>query len=92
MVHMSNEEETTTFENKCNILSELWMDYRSEPDFKDFVEYNDLGLPLAMMISEDLVTPKNRAVEMIEETFALLLATMDISDSGFESLDDLMVG
>jgi len=29
---------------------------------------------------------------MIEETFALLLATIDIMDSGFESLDDLMVG
>jgi hypothetical protein len=92
MVAMTDKEETTTFENKCNILSELWMDYRDDAEFVDFVSYNDLGLPLAMMISEDLVTPKTRAVEMIEETFALLLATIDIMDSGFESLDDLMVG
>jgi hypothetical protein len=90
--HMPDNEETTTFENKCNILSELWLDYRSEPDFSDFVSYNDLGLPLGFMIAENIVTPNQRAKDMIEETFALLLATIDIMDSGFESLDDLMVG
>ena len=89
---MPDNEETTTFENKCNILSELWLDYRSEPDFSDFVSYNDLGLPLGFMIAENIVTPNQRAKDMIEETFALLLATIDIMDSGFESLDDLMVG
>ncbi len=35
----------TTFENKCDILSDLWMNYRFEKQFEDFVNYNDLGLP-----------------------------------------------
>jgi hypothetical protein len=90
--HMPDNEETTTFENKCNILSDLWLDYRSEPDFKDFVSYNDLGLPLGFLISEKVVTPNPRAIDMIEETFVLLLATLEVEDTGFDTLDDLMVG
>lgn len=89
---MPDNEETTTFENKCNILSDLWLDYRSEPDFKDFVSYNDLGLPLGFLISEKVVTPNARAIDMIEETFVLLLATLEVEDTGFDTLDDLMVG
>ncbi len=88
---MSNTDKTT-FENKCDILSDLWMNYRFEKQFEDFVEYNDLGLPLGFMISEDLVSPKALAKSMIDETFALLLASLGIEDTGFESLDDLLVG
>lgn len=91
MVHMTDKEETT-FENKCNILSELWMDYRDEPDFKDFVSYNDLGLPLGFLISENVVTPNPRAKDMIEETFVLLLATLEVDDAGFTTLEELMLG
>jgi hypothetical protein len=86
---MSDKEKTTTFENKCKILSELWLEHRHDAGFADFVSHNDVGLPLAMMISEELVTPKNGAVKMIEETFAHLLELVDIMDGGFESLDDL---
>jgi hypothetical protein len=89
---MSDNEETTTFENKCNILSDLWMDHRSESEFKDFVSYNDLGLPLGFLLSENIVTPNQRAKDMIEETFVLLLATLDVEDTGFDTLDDLMLG
>jgi hypothetical protein len=87
-----NEEETTTFENKCNILAELWLDYREESEFQDFVSYNDLGLPLGFMIAEDIVTPNQKAKDMIEETFVLLLATLEVEDTGFDTLDDLMLG
>ena len=44
------------------------------------------------MVSENFVTPNIKAIEIIEETFALLLDTIDIMDSGFETLEDLMVG
>lgn len=43
---MSEENKGTSFENRCNILSELWIEYRHEEDFKDFVSYNDLGLQI----------------------------------------------
>jgi hypothetical protein len=81
----------TTFENKTQILADLWLNYRADGDFTDFVEYNDLGLPLAYAISAGIVPATDRATEFVEETFALLLAGMDITeDTGFESLDDLL--
>jgi hypothetical protein len=46
---------TTTYSNKLQILSDLWMDYRNDEDFSDFVEYNDLGLPLAYAVSNNIV-------------------------------------
>lgn len=90
MVSMTNKE--TTFENKCNILGELWIDYRDEEDLSEFIAYNDLGLPLAFSIAEDLVKPTPRAIEMINETFAMLLLSLEVEDNGFETLDELMVG
>ncbi len=45
----------TTLDNKLSILSQLWLDYRDDEEFTDFIEYNDLGLPLAYAISNDIV-------------------------------------
>jgi len=88
---MSDNKETT-FDNRCNILAELWVDYREEEDLKDFVSYNDLGLPLAFAIAEDLAKPNPRAVEIINETFDMLLMSLEVEDNGFQNLDELMVG
>jgi hypothetical protein len=88
---MSDNKETP-FNTKCEILSELWIDYRQEDTFTDFVEYNDLGLPLGFLIAEELVVPTERAKAMVQETFEVLLATLEIEDSGFDSLDDLLLG
>lgn len=87
---MTNKE--TTFENKCNILGELWIDYRDEEDLIEFITYNDLGLPLAFAISEDLVKPAPRAMDMVNESFEMLLVSLEVEDNGFETLDELMVG
>lgn len=89
---MSDNKEETTFENKCNILAELWLDYRDDAGFEDFVEYNDLGLPLSFLLAEGLVSPTDQAKAIIDETFVLLLTALEIEDAGFESLDDLLVG
>ena len=83
---------STTFENKCNILGDLWMQYRFDRQFEDFVQYNDIGLPLAFLIEEELVKPSPTAKAMVDETFELLLTALKIEDSGFDSLDELLVG
>jgi hypothetical protein len=89
---MSEQAKENTWENKCKILSDLWLSYRQEQQFKDFVSYNDLGLPLGFLISEDLVTPNELAKQMVEETYSLLLATLEREDGEFESIDDLLLG
>lgn len=80
----------TTFSDKCNILAELWMDYRGDEEFKDFIEYNDLGLPLAYAISNSIVESNSIADKFIDETFDLLLSGLGVEDEGFESLSDLL--
>jgi hypothetical protein len=81
---------TTTFENKITILADLWLNYRNDTEFVDFIEYNDLGLPLAYAINEGIVDTTDLATNFINETFDLLLAGIGVDDIGFESLDDVM--
>jgi hypothetical protein len=88
---MSDNKETP-FDTKCEILSDLWMDHRHQEDFEDFISYNDLGLPLAFLVNGELVTPSEMAKSMIDETYELFLATLEIKDTGFDSLDDLLLG
>lgn len=83
-------EEVTSKENKCKILSDLWLNYRQDEEFADFIEYNDIGLPLAYMIDSGIAKPTELAENFIEETFALLLAALDLEDIGFESLDEIL--
>ena len=80
----------TTKSNKAHILADLWLNYRDDEEFLDFVEYNDLGLPLAYMVSNSIVETNPRAEQFIEETFDLLLSGMGIEDKDFESLDELL--
>jgi hypothetical protein len=82
---------TTTFENKCVILADVWLNYRYDDNFEDFSEYNDMGLPLAYAISEGIVKSTDIAEGFINETFDLLLAGLEIDeDPGFESLDEIL--
>lgn len=81
---------TTTIENQVIILSDLWLNYRYDEEFADFIEYNDLGLPLAYAISEGIVKITDQAQSFIEETFSLLLAGVGVEDTGFETLDEVL--
>jgi hypothetical protein len=74
---------------RCQILSELWVDYKKEPELLEFVEFNDVGLPLAFMVSSDIVklTPKVRPY--IDETFDQLLEVMGIEDTGFADFSEV---
>lgn len=85
-----SEQATTLYSNKVAILAELWMNYRNDGDFQDFIEYNDLGLPLAYAINEGIVSSSDLAERFIDETFDLFLGGLDIEDEGFETLDDVL--
>jgi hypothetical protein len=81
----------TPFSKKCEILGDLWREYRDDEEFKDFFEYNDLGVPLGYAIESKLIeklTPSG--VGLIEESFRILLAGLSVEDTGFDSLEDLL--
>jgi hypothetical protein len=80
----------TPFLTKTFILGELWLNYRKDPEFQDFIEYNDLGLPLAYAISEGMIEKSTIAENYVLETFDVLLAGLGIEDEGFENLDELL--
>jgi hypothetical protein len=73
----------------CIILGDLWLNYKYDEEFEDFIGYNDLGLPLAYMISEDISKPNELGVKYVEETWLLFLASLEIDDTGFSSLQEI---
>lgn len=77
------------FINKCHILSDLWNDYRHDEEFEDFIDYNDIGLPLASFISQEIVTSTPRAEIFVSETWDLFIAALEIDDKDYESLDQM---
>ena len=88
-----NDQTGTPFDKRCEILAELWMYNRDDVKLKDFFQYNDVGMPAAWLVDEELVTPTPPLMLLISETFDVLLAALEIKeDTGFDSLDDLFVG
>jgi hypothetical protein len=81
----------TPFENQCKILGEVWINYRDNEEFRDFVEYNDLGLPLAYLVSTNFATATKTGLAMISETWFLLLESLEVEDTGFDSFEGLLV-
>lgn len=80
---------TTPIENKTAILSDLWLNYRNDEEFTDFIEYNDIGLPVAYAIDNGIVKGTELSEAFIKETFDLLLAALGIEDSGFETIEEM---
>ena len=81
----------TDFDSKCKILGHFWSNYRDESDFADFMEFNDLGMPLAYHVSENLSEVADDGVRYINETFDLFIASLEIEDTGFTNLEDVFL-
>jgi hypothetical protein len=82
----------TPTEVRVEILAELWMDYRDEEYFADFVSYADLGLPLAYLLSKDIVAHNPEADRFISDTWETFLGLCGIEeDTGFDTLDEMFV-
>ena len=86
----NNGEELSSFESICSILGELWMDYKSDKYFKDFIEYNDIGLPIAFLVDNELVEPTALAKQYVYETWDIFLAALEVKeDLGWQSLEEV---
>ena len=88
------------FENKCRILSDLWIHQKDEEKEEDFVEeydlyelirYADLSLPLAYLINAELVTPKEESLKLIDEAYDILAEFLDIDvNEDFETFQQIV--
>lgn len=81
------------FADRCGILGQFWYEFRDDEDLKPFIEYNDVGLPLAWFISTGVVTPLPMSEEYVNETFTMFLDAMEVTEEeivGVDNLDDLL--
>jgi hypothetical protein len=79
------------FEDKCKILADLWLNYRKDPDIEDFVEYNDLGLPLAFLIHAELVEVLDDGIRYVEEAYDLFAESLQVDpDEDFNTLQEML--
>lgn len=79
-------------QNKITILAELWMNYRDDDELEDFIEYNDIGLPLAYLLMNEIVLPSEQSAIYINETYDLLVSSLTVEDREWESLDEMLGG
>ena len=89
----------TSFENKVGILAYLWLNYRDHEYWKDFIEYNDLGLPLAYMLDNQIVEipvgedddeESSNGTFFIEETWNMFLGRAGVEDTGFDDIEEIL--
>jgi hypothetical protein len=86
------ENTSPNFSKKCEILGELWLHYRGDEIFKDFIEYNDIGLPLAYMIESEIVQATEYAKQYVNETFELFTEALGLSttEEDWDSLNHML--
>jgi hypothetical protein len=77
---------------KAEIIFEFINDYRGDEAFEDFFSYNDLGVPLAVMIVNDLVILNEGGVKVLDETWESLCENLNDADVeyDYESLNELI--
>jgi len=80
----------TDFSDKVDILGELYANYRDDDNFKDFIEFNDLGLPLAYLSREGLCEVSDDGQRYILETWELFIKSLGLNDIGFNDLDEVL--
>lgn len=84
----------TELEVECQILSELWMNYRDVEAFQEFVEYNDIGLPLAHYVADGLIRKSALeavAITYISDTYNLLFEMLGVPVTHeYTSFEDLL--
>ncbi|MGA1048773.1 MAG: hypothetical protein ACO3UU_12255 [Minisyncoccia bacterium] len=80
----------TNFSSVCDILGKLYYQYNNDEGFADFIEYNDIGLPLAYLISEKLCEPTQDGEKYVVETWELFLAAVEVEDKDFSSLEEIL--
>ena len=77
----------TDFVTQCVILGELYENYKEEKDFKAFIEYNDLGLPLSYLTAQGLVIEvSDDGRRYIADTFEMFIKSINLTE------DDIIEG
>lgn len=80
----------TTLDNKVLILSQLLDNQDDFPLLEDFIYVTDIGLPLAWASQYNYSVLTGKGEQMIIDTFDALLKVLNIEDTGFDNVYDLV--
>ena len=86
---------SSSFFTKCAILSDVVTNHSTDESLGEFIEYNDIGLPLAQRINDseeisDLDEDDQDNLEYIDETWGQLCETLGVDKDGdYTSLADM---
>ncbi len=83
---------STSFLIKCEILAEVHIEAGFNPNLIEFRKYNDIGLPLAYLINQELVEPKGeKALGYVEDTWRMLSESLGIDPNGdYKNAEDYL--
>ena len=78
-------------DRKVGVLADLYLNYRDEDQFKEFADYNDIGLPIAHLVHTGLCNMNKEAEVYVEETYDLLISAMSVDpDLDYQTIDDML--
>jgi acyl carrier protein len=87
----SRKSHQTSLEDKAQIIVEFTQDHFNGGEYEDFFDYNDLGTPLAVAITQEMADLTDSGREVLEETWTNLCDLFDAdATASFESIDDLI--
>jgi hypothetical protein len=75
---------STAFLTQCAILSEIWTNHSNDKTLAEFIECNDIGLPLAhkVHIESELDDEESDNFDYIEQTWEQLCETLGVDKEG----------
>jgi hypothetical protein len=77
---------------KAEILVQFTQDYFNSGEYEEFFDYNDLGIPMSIAITQDMVILTDEGENLLEETWKELCLLFEANpDEEYESIDDLIV-
>ena len=75
---------------KAEILVQFTQDEFNSGEYDEFFDYNDLGIPLSIAITQDMVILTDAGEQLLEETWKELCLLFEVDpDNEYESIDDL---
>ena len=75
---------------KAEILVQFTQDEFNSGEYEEFFDYNDLGIPLSIAITQDMVILTDSGEQLLDETWKELCLLFDANpDDEYESIDDL---
>ena len=75
---------------KAEILVQFTQDEFNSGEYDEFFDYNALGIPMAIALTQDMIILTNEGEQLLEETWKELCLLFNANpDDEYESIDDL---